>query len=209
MQNNRNPAAASAGSLPEAERKGRQSDRRSRARMAWEQGTLLHDGGEVAKAYDRMVSEITRDLGDADPVVLSVMIGGLVPTAELIRRFEFPFELDYLHATRYQGETAGAELKWRVRPGIDLRDRSVLVVDDILDEGYTLESVMGFLTAARACNVMSAVLVEKHQSRRVPTVKPDYVGFETPDRYLFGCGMDYLGYLRQVSGIHAVPDSLL
>jgi len=169
----------------------------------------LFDAIEISKAYDRMAGDITQWLRDTNPVVLCVMIGGLVPTAELIRRFDFPFELDYLHATRYRGDTTGADLHWKVTPSMDIAGRHVLVVDDILDEGHTLDAILEYLRHQDAAQVGSAVLVEKQHDRRDPALKADFTGVEAEDRYLFGCGMDYLGYLRQVPGIYAVPEKFL
>lgn len=185
------------------------SERWHKAQAALEQSVQLFDEHQIAEAYDRMGGEIALWLRYNNPIVLCVMIGGLVPTAELIRRFNFPFELDYLHATRYRGGTSGTDLLWKVSPGLDLAQRHVLVIDDILDEGYTLQAILTHLKRQGPADVRSAVLVEKRHDRRDPGLKADFTGVEADDRYLFGCGMDYLGYLRQVPGIHAVPDELL
>jgi hypoxanthine phosphoribosyltransferase len=139
-------------------------------------------------------------------VILCVMLGGLVPTAEIVRRLSFPFELDYLHATRYRGETAGRELIWKVSPEIPLIDRQVLVIDDILDEGATLESILRALDAQGPASVRTAILLEKEHERRDPALGVDYLGGRVPDRYVFGAGMDYRGYFRQLPAVYAVRD---
>jgi hypoxanthine phosphoribosyltransferase len=168
----------------------------------------LHSAEEVERAIDRMAEGIRRRLGDQDPLVLCVMNGALIPTGLLLARLEFPLRLDYVHATRYRGETTGGELQWLRRPVQPLDDECVLIVDDIFDEGITLEFIVRGCRDAGARSVHSAVLVEKLRPRRTG-YRPDFVGLEVADKYVFGAGMDYRGYLRNVNGIYAVaPDDL-
>lgn len=158
----------------------------------------------VQAAYDRMAQAIAAQYADAHPLLLCVMVGGLVPTAELIRRFDFPFELDYLHATRYRGNTQGAELVWKARPETPVRNRHVLVIDDILDEGHTLAAIQTALRAQAPASLRTAVLAVKDHQRRAPEARAEYVGLHVPDRYVFGCGMDYKGFFRGLPAIYAV-----
>ena len=79
---------------------------------------------DVARALDRMAAELTVRLKDANPVVLAVMLGGVFAALELSRRFRFPHELDYVHATRYRGRVRGGALEWRVRPSPALAGRT-------------------------------------------------------------------------------------
>lgn len=162
---------------------------------------------EVAAAFDRMAAEIRAVLKDANPVVLCVMLGGLIPTARLLVRFDFPLELDYVHATRYRGDTRGHELHWRARPATVLTGRDVLVIDDILDEGITLAGVLDFCRDQGAKTVRSAVLVDKRHGRKKSLQRADFTGLEVDDRYVFGCGMDYRDCFRNLRSIHAVRGS--
>lgn len=182
------------------------SDRLKDCETLLAQARLLVSREELAEIYDRLAAEISERLAGRNPVILCVMIGGSVPAVEIIQRLKFAFEFDYLHATRYRGETAGSELIWKVSPGTPLKDRDVLVIDDILDEGPTLKAILEALKAQGPASVLSAVLVEKQHDRRDPNLKTDFVGVKLGDHYLFGAGMDYRGYLRQHPGIYAVPD---
>ncbi|KTC97110.1 hypoxanthine-guanine phosphoribosyltransferase [Legionella geestiana] len=165
----------------------------------------LYTTAQVEAALDKMASAIHERLHDKNPVIVCVMIGGLVPMANLLLRLDFPLEVDYVHATRYRGEITGGELHWKVRPRLELKDRTVLVVDDILDGGVTLASILKEVEAIGAKEVMSAVLVDKHH-KRVPEglQKADFVGLEVDDHYIFGYGMDYNEYLRNAPGIFVV-----
>lgn len=163
------------------------------------------DGAAVEEALDAMAAAITRDLAGADPLVLAVMIGGLVPAAWLLRRLDFPLQLDYIHASRYRGSTRGSErIDWIARPRASLEGRSVLVVDDILDEGHTLAAILAYCREQGAAAVRCAVLVEKLHGRRPAGLQADYTGLRTVDRYLFGCGMDYHEHHRQYAAIYAL-----
>ena len=164
----------------------------------------LYGPEDIHAALDRMAGEITAALGDSLPIVLCVLTGGIIPTGHLLTRLSFPLETDYLHATRYRGETNGQEVQWVSEPGISLKGRTVLVVDDILDEGHTLADVLDFCSASGAEHLYSAVLIEKRHTRRTAAVHADFVGLEVEDRYVFGFGMDYRGYLRNLNGIFAL-----
>lgn len=166
---------------------------------------LLHTQAEVDAAISKMAADITANLEDKDPVVFAVMNGGLVIAGQLLTRLNFPLTASYLHATRYRNSTSGNELEWKVPPMVDFKDRPVLVVDDILDEGHTLAEVMDYLKAAGAASVQCAVLVDKMHDRKArPDLQADFVGIEIEDRYIFGYGMDYKGYWRNAPGIFAV-----
>jgi len=159
----------------------------------------------VAAAVDRMAQSIRRDLSGRDPLVLVVMVGGMVPAVWLLERLDFPHQVDYVHATRYRGATrGGTSLEWRARPPADVAGRDVLVIDDILDEGFTLAAILEACREQGAASVRSAVLVKKIHDRCVAGLQPDYVGVAVEDRYVFGCGMDYHERYRQLPAIYAL-----
>ena len=164
----------------------------------------LHGPEAVHEALDRMAEQITAELGDTLPVVLCVLTGGIIPTGHLLTRLSFPLESDYLHATRYRGGTSGSTVEWVSEPGIPLAGRTLLVVDDILEEGLTLAAILDYCRQQGAAEVYSAVLVEKQHQRKATDLRADFVGLQVEDRYVFGYGMDYRGYLRNVRGIYAV-----
>ena len=163
----------------------------------------LCDSTRINQALDILAKNISSDLKDKNLLVLCVMSGGIIPTGHLLTRLSFPLQLDYIHATRYQGETSGGQLDWIKEPNISLKGRNILIVDDIFDEGITLLEIDKYCKDNGASEVYSVVLVDKIHSRKVD-YKPNYVGLEIEDRYLFGFGMDYKNYLRNVNAIHAV-----
>lgn len=168
----------------------------------------LFTRNQVEAALDRMSEEITSDMRNANPLVLCVMKGGVVVCGCLLPRLDFPLQLDFVQASRYGDDTRGGTLAWRVRPEHSLQGRVVLVVDDVLDEGFTLRAIMRDCETAGAALVLSAVLVDKRHARKCdPDMKADYTGLEAPDRFLFGYGLDYQGYLRNAPGLFALPEA--
>lgn len=159
----------------------------------------------VTAAYERLATAISADYEKLDPLMLCVMNGGLHATAEITGRLKFPLQLDYLHASRYRGATSGGGLVWKVQPRPErISGRHVLVIDDILDEGNTLVAIREAISEFKPASLRVAVLVKKLHERRVPDAFAEYVGLEVEDRYIFGCGMDYKEYWRQLPAIYAV-----
>jgi hypoxanthine phosphoribosyltransferase len=159
----------------------------------------------VDAAFDRLAGEVTARLKNANPLIYTVMNGGLIVAGRLIPKLDFPLELAYLHATRYGHALNGTFLDWRIRPAQNLAGRTVLIIDDVLDEGHTLDAICQSVRAAGAAEVLTAVLVHKvHERKAKPGMRADFTGLDAPDRFLFGCGMDYKGYWRNAAGIYAV-----
>jgi hypoxanthine phosphoribosyltransferase len=160
---------------------------------------------EIGHALDRMAVAIKDHYIGRELVILTVLNGGMIPTSHLVLRLNIPLTMDYLHASRYHGETGGDQLNWHAHPSTELSGHHVLVVDDILDEGPTLKAILKYCQDQGAASVASAVLVDKKHDRRVDDLQADFVGAEVADRYVFGFGMDYQGGLRHLPDIWALP----
>lgn len=181
-------------------------DRAGRWPGRWPDGAdCLIDRTAVAAALDRQAARLMERLRDHQRVTLmAVMNGGLYPTVELARRLDRPLLMDHLHATRYRGRTTGAELHWGRWPSAV--EGTILLVDDIFDEGHTLHAVRERLLADGAEQVITAVLTLKAHDRGLPRDWVDDAALTVPDRYVFGCGMDWHGYWRQLDEIWALPE---
>ena len=163
---------------------------------------LLHSVDEVEAVLDKMAGQINHLLADRNPLVLCVMNGGIVVAGKLLIRLSMPLNIDAINASRYQNQTSGGTIEWILKPGIPLKDRTVLIIDDVLDEGITLAAIQQYCLEQGATSVYSAVLIDKILDHEKPT-RADFVGLTVPNRYLFGYGMDYKGYLRNAAGIFA------
>jgi len=166
----------------------------------------LHDRATLEAATARMGADITGALEGERAVFLTVMNGGMFFAAPLALAIGCDLEFDYVHATRYGDATVGREIQWRRRPQVGLAGRTVILVDDILDEGYTLAALRDYCAAEGARRVLIGVLCEKRHDRRVPGLQADFVGVYVPDRYVFGYGLDYFGQGRNLPAIYALPE---
>jgi hypoxanthine phosphoribosyltransferase len=166
---------------------------------------VVADVQTVQASLDRLGRDISGVLHDRFPLVLPVMGGAIVFAGQLLPRLDFPLEFDYLHVTRYRGKTQGGTIEWRVLPGKPVTARTVLVIDDILDEGETLHAIRQKLQEMGAARIYTAVLADKVLDRAKP-IQADFVGLRVPDRYVFGCGMDAYGLWRNLPEIRALKE---
>lgn len=176
--------------------------------FAWDllnRSELLHGKQEIEQTLDRLGEEITDCLADRFPVALCVMGGAVVFAGQMLPRLAFPLEFDYLHATRYRDATRGGEIEWAMLPRKSIEGRVILLLDDILDEGYTLAAVKEKLLELGAAEVHIAVLAEKATGQDKP-IKADFTGLTLPNRYILGMGMDAYGLWRNLPGIYAIKE---
>jgi hypoxanthine phosphoribosyltransferase len=173
------------------------------ARQMFAEAELVCPEATIQSAVEHLAGEIRTTLADAYPLVLTVMGGAVVFAGQLLPKLDFPMECDYLHATRYGDVTVGTQLKWIVEPRISVSGRTVLVLDDILDEGITLAAVKARLLEMGAARCLLAVLADKEIGKDKP-VAADFVGLRLPNRFVFGYGMDAKGAWRNLPAIYAV-----
>ena len=158
---------------------------------------------EIETALDRMATALKARVGESNPVFVCVLVGGIIPMGNLLTRLDFPLEIDYVHVSRYGDQTQGGELNWKATPALDLTNRTVVVVDDILDEGLTLAPVVAYCKSHGAREVITAVLVDKKKPRSAKGLQEaDVSGLQVDDQFVFGYGLDYHSYLRNAPGIY-------
>lgn len=170
-----------------------------------EHAELLFSMTEIEQQISQLAKQLNQDYQDLNPLVLCVMNGSVVTLGHLLPKLSFPLQLDYIHATRYRDKRIGADLLWQSRPTTELANRHVLLIEDIFDEGYTLDGLRAFCLQAGASSVRCLALVNKLHDRKQAQL-PEYLGLEVADRYVFGFGMDVDGYWRNAPGIFAVRE---
>lgn len=167
----------------------------------FDNATLIYEADAIECAIKKLGCEITQQLQNHSPVVICVMTGGLVFAGKLLTELNFPLEVGYAHATRYENGTVGKSVVWKMLPTVDLTGRNVLLIDDILDEGITLKAIQDKCLELGASGVKTAVLVEKTLDHAKPT-KAEFVGLNVPNAYVFGYGMDVYGWWRNLPAIY-------
>jgi hypoxanthine phosphoribosyltransferase len=167
------------------------------------QAELIHSEQAVNQAISGIAEQLNRDYLTQSPIVLCVMGGAVFFTGQLLPKLQFPLELDYVQASRYHDGAEAKMLKWVVMPKENIKNRNVLILDDILDEGITLQAIVEQCRLLGVSEIKIAVLVEKNLSKSKP-IQANYVGLTVPNRYVFGCGMDVYGWWRNMPAIYAL-----
>lgn len=165
----------------------------------------LFDAEQVGRAYDEIAQRLNDELPQHEVLLLPVMTGGMFPACELARRIRRPMRIDYVHATRYRGQTRGSDIEWLHWPALPDRPETVLLIDDIFDEGHTFAAIRERLPSRY--RVISVALALKQHERGLQRDWIDIHGLQVPDVYVFGCGMDYHENYRELADIWALPSS--
>jgi hypoxanthine phosphoribosyltransferase len=185
--------------------------RKARALLA--NSELVVREAAVQAAVEKIAAQLNRRFDNEEepcfPLVLSVMGGAVIFTGQLLPRLSFPLEFDYIHVTRYGREDKGGTVEWKTEPHANVLGRTVIVLDDILDEGETLAHIKRRLLAMGAKEVLLAIFADKDIGKPKP-IAPDYLGLTLPNRFVVGFGMDAYGYWRNLPAIWAItpPDNL-
>lgn len=156
----------------------------------------------ISAAIDRWAIAIRKVCREPNLLVLAVLRGGMIPATWLTSRMSQALELDCIHVTRYGGGIQGGELQWLYQPRSPLKGRQVLVVDDIYDEGYTLQAITQWCQQQGASSVYTATLLRKLHSRGRPRDEVDFYALDVDDYYVFGCGMDCYEHWRHLTSVY-------
>ena len=175
------------------------------ALQALERATIVHDAAAVKRAVEQMAVRIDLELGEREPIVMAVLQGGVYLTGQLLPLLNFPLQQASVHVSRYSAGQPG-DLIWHARPTMPVAGRTVLIVDDVFDEGLTLAALAAHLAEQHAGAVYAAVLANKAVPKKTP-FRPHFVALECGSEYLFGCGMDMDGYWRNLPAIYAASAS--
>ncbi len=179
----------------------------ARARALLEHAEEIVNEGDVRAAVKRVADVLNQRFADpadsAFPLVLGVMGGAVVFTGQLLPQLTFPLEFDYIHVSRYGDDDQGGRVVWKVIPRPNVAGRTIIVLDDILDEGETLAHVKQRLLDMGAAEVIITVFADKTIKRSKP-VKADIVGLIIPNKFVVGFGMDVYGYWRNLPGLWAI-----
>jgi len=165
--------------------------------------SLIYSNKQIGDAISGIANDCNSYLRDEEVTILPVMNGALIFAGQLIPRLNFNCILDYIHASRYSNNQGQPTVNWIYKPKKDLiKDKIVLVIDDILDEGLTLSDVKKNLIEMGAKQVLIAVLFDK-KIEKIKPIKADFFGLEVPDAYVYGFGLDFEGIGRNIPHLYA------
>ena len=159
--------------------------------------SVLIGENEIAARVRELAADIERDFVNQDLLVVALLTGTVPFLADLIRHITLPLRLDFMGVSSYGNNTAPGELVFTKELRLEVQNRDLLLVDDILDTGKTLRAVLDKLNALQPRSLKTCVLLEK-KSRRAEEITPDYVGFDVPDAFVVGYGLDYAECYRNL-----------
>ena len=169
--------------------------------------SILESNESILEAINSIAINCNYHFKNQSIVVLPVMTGALIFAGHLLPKLTIDLELSYIHATRYKNNIGQKEVEWLFQPrGELIKDKIVLVLDDILDEGVTLNAIREKLTFLGAKKVITSVLFNKN-IKEAKSIKADFVGLEIPDKYVFGFGLDFYGIGRNMPHLYAYNNS--
>ena len=159
--------------------------------------SVLIDEKQIAARVSELAADIERDFIERDLLVVALLTGTVPFLADLIRNITLPLRLDFMGVSSYGNNTAPGELVFTKDLKLEAKNRDVLLVDDILDTGKTLRAVMDKLDTLQPRSLRTCVMLEK-KSRRSESITADYVGFDVPDAFVVGYGLDYAEKYRNL-----------
>ncbi|WP_092402031.1 MULTISPECIES: hypoxanthine-guanine phosphoribosyltransferase [Candidatus Ichthyocystis] len=172
------------------------------------QSKLLMTKFQIQEIVSGLSAQISQDLGVLYPVVLSIMRGSLMFSGDLMRCLGFPLDFDYFDVSVYRNSTSPGDVRWNLTPRTVLDGRHVLLIDDILDHGVTLQAVCEWLSEQNVKSIRVAVLCERKINNCDPKIRADYIGFNIHgSSFVFGYGMDIYGFWRNLPALYSYDSS--
>jgi hypoxanthine phosphoribosyltransferase len=167
---------------------------------------ILLNEQQIGEGIDRLASQLKRDYGDKPLTIVAIMTGSLVMLADLIRRLEMPVRISLMQASSYRGTMSSGELVVQDSMMLDIRNRDVLLIDDIFDTGKTLVRVTELLHGMGPSSVKTAVFLNK-LGQSVVSARPDYTVFEIPNEFVVGYGLDYDDLYRNLPFVGVLEEA--
>ncbi|MBC8243698.1 MAG: hypoxanthine phosphoribosyltransferase [Verrucomicrobia bacterium] len=160
---------------------------------------------EIRRRVSELAEQVQTDFAGRDLVVVGLLTGTLMFLADLVREIDLPLRLDFIGVSSYRDGTESAELVFTKELKLDVNGRDVLLVDDILDTGKTLRAVIDKLNGMAPRQIRTCVLLSK-KARREYDIPADYIGFEIPDEFVVGYGLDYAEKYRNLPSIGVLKE---
>lgn len=158
---------------------------------------VLYTQDQVAHRLDELAVELTDKYQGEQPLVVSVMTGAMIFTADLIKRLNFKLNVDYVDVSSYANGTQSGKVKVVQDLSADIKGRPVIIMEDIIDTGHTLKYLTNLLNDRGAKSIEICALLDKPDRREVD-IEANYVGFKVPNEFIVGCGLDYSGLYRNL-----------
>ena len=160
---------------------------------------------KIRREVSRIATEMNHDLARRDPIFLGILNGAFMFASDLYKQLTFPCQITFLKLASYSGTQSTGTVKQLIGINRDLKDRVVVVLEDIVDTGVTLETIIRQLSGYQPSEIRVATFLHKPDAT-IREVKLDYVGMEIPNDFILGYGLDYDGYGRNFKEIYRLVD---
>ncbi len=160
---------------------------------------------EINFSIEKMAQAINQDLADSNPLFLGILNGAFLFAAELFKRLNFQCQISFLKLASYQGSTTSGNVKRLIGLNEDIKDRTVVILEDIIDTGITMEHIKKQLLGYEPKTIKIATLLFKPQAF-IKDFTIDYIGFYIPSEFIIGFGLDYNGYGRNLKSIYKIKE---
>jgi hypoxanthine phosphoribosyltransferase len=157
----------------------------------------------LQRRVEELAVEINNDLSDKDVIFLGILNGAFLFAADLFRKIEFPVRISFLKLASYKGTGSSGTVKELIGWNENIKGKTVVIIEDIVDTGNTIERIVDELIIRKAGEVRIAALFFK-PSAYLKDISLDYVGFEIPDDFVIGYGLDYDGYGRNLPSVYTL-----
>ncbi len=165
--------------------------------------SLSIPASDIKRAIWQMADKINRDLKDKNPLMVCILNGSFMFSADLMKLVEFPCQISFVKLASYEGMGSTGKVKELIGFNEELKGRTVVLLEDIVDTGVTVENSVEQLLQTGASEVIVATLLYKPQACK-RDIKLDYVGMEIPNDFIVGYGLDYNGYGRNLPDIYSL-----
>ena len=160
-------------------------------------------GNKIQERIGEMAVQINNDLREDEVVFLGILNGAFLFAADLFRRIDFQARISFVKLASYEGTSTSGTIKELIGWNEDIKGKTIVIVEDIVDTGYTLERIVDELVMRKAADIKVAALLFKPAAYTKEIIL-DYVGFEIPNDFVVGCGLDYDGYGRNLSSVYTL-----
>jgi hypoxanthine phosphoribosyltransferase len=160
-------------------------------------------GGEIRRRIEELARQMNSDLAGKDVIFLGILNGAFLFAADLFRRIEFPAKISFVKYASYSGTSSSGSIRELIGWNDDIKNKTIVIIEDIVDTGNTIERIVGELLIRKASEVRIAALFFK-PTAYLKSIDIDYIGFEIPDNFVVGYGLDYEGYGRNLSSVYTL-----
>ena len=163
---------------------------------------------DIKTICKRLGEQITKDYAGKELLVVGFLRGCVPFLAELIKHIKLPLEYDFMHLSSYSGTETTGTVKIKKDLSTDIKDMHVLIVEDIVDSGYTIQAVMPILKERQPASIEIATLLDKPSGRKIDNMNPKYIGYVVPNLFVVGFGLDYNSKYRNLPFVGVLKEEV-